>query len=76
MTTQNDPLLKQAEILVEVAQIIAIALYQSARNDFLFLRDMNVNHWGANLIKAGSTGRKIWNSAPVLPSDDAVSRPP
>jgi hypothetical protein len=45
MTTQNDPLLKQAECLVEVAQINAIALYHSARNDFLFLRDMNVNHW-------------------------------
>jgi len=45
MTTQNDPLLKQAECLVEVAQINGIALYQSARNDFLFLRDMNVNHW-------------------------------
>jgi hypothetical protein len=53
MTTQNDPLLKQADCLVEVAQINAIALYQSARNDFLFLQDMNVNHWESILTIAG-----------------------
>jgi hypothetical protein len=53
MTTQNDPLLKQAGCLVEVAQINAIALYQSARNDFLFLQDMNVNHWESILTIAG-----------------------
>ena len=53
MTTQNDPLLKQADCLVEVAQINAIALYQSARNDFLFLQDLNVNHWESILTIAG-----------------------
>src|SRR5262245_30713327 len=53
MTPQNDPLLKQAECLVEVAQINAIALYQSARNDFLFLQDVNVNHWESILTIAG-----------------------
>jgi hypothetical protein len=53
MTPQNDPLLKQAECLVEVSQINAIALYQSARNDFLFLQDMNVNHWESILTIAG-----------------------
>jgi hypothetical protein len=53
MTTQNDPLLKQADCLVEVAQFNAIALYQSARKDFLFLQDANVKHWDSILTIAG-----------------------
>jgi hypothetical protein len=53
MTTQNDPLLKQADCLVEVAQINAIALYQPARKDFLFLQDVNVKHWDPILTIAG-----------------------
>jgi hypothetical protein len=53
MTTQNDPLLKQADYLVEVAQINSIALFQSARKDFLFLQDVNVKHWDSILTIAG-----------------------
>ena len=53
MTTQNDPLLKQANYLVEVAQINSIALFQSARKDFLFLQDVNVKHWESILTIAG-----------------------
>jgi hypothetical protein len=53
MTTQNDPLLKQADCSVEVAQINSIALYQSARKDFLFLQDVNVKHWDSILTIAG-----------------------
>jgi hypothetical protein len=52
MTTQNDPLLKQADCLVEIAQINAIALYQSARKEFSFL-DVNVKHWESILTIAG-----------------------
>jgi hypothetical protein len=53
MTTQTDPLLKQADYLVEVAQINSIALFQSARKDFLFLQDVNVKHWDSILTIAG-----------------------
>ena len=53
MTTQNDRLLKQADYLVEVAQINAVALYQSARKDFLFLQNVNVKHWESILTIAG-----------------------
>jgi hypothetical protein len=53
MTTQNDPLLKQADCLAEVAQINSIALYQSARKEFLFLQDVNVKHWDSILTIAG-----------------------
>jgi hypothetical protein len=53
MTTQNDRLLKQADYLVEVAQINAVALYQSARKEFLFLQNVNVKHWESILTIAG-----------------------
>jgi hypothetical protein len=53
MSTQNDPLLKQADCLVEVAQINAVALCQSARKHFLFLQDVNVKHWDSILTIAG-----------------------
>jgi hypothetical protein len=50
---QGDPLLRQADTLVQAAETYAIGTFKPLLKKFSFLREVNKNHWDFILTIAG-----------------------